>query len=151
MTRFFVLTALLLLASGASGQPAPPTSVDRIGEPRRGPLTESEMEMARVAWRYFENNTQEETGLANAVNNYPSVTMWDTGSYMGGMVAAEHFGIIDRAEFDRRMVKLLATLTTLDLFRGEMPNKVYHTRTGAKVDYRNQPGEIGFSALDLGR
>ncbi len=32
-----------------------------------------------------------------------------------------------------------------------MPNKVYHTQTGAKVDYTNKPGEIGFSALDIGR
>ncbi len=118
---------------------------------RNGALTEDEMHMARMAWRYFENNVQEETGLANAVNDYPSVTLWDTASYMGGMVAAYELCIIDRNEFSHRMIRLLATLNALDFFRGEVPNKVYNTLTAAKVDYANQPGEIGFSALDLGR
>jgi hypothetical protein len=35
--------------------------VERIAEPRSGPLTDAEMEMARTAWRYFENNWQPET------------------------------------------------------------------------------------------
>jgi hypothetical protein len=39
----------------------------------------------------------------------------------------------------------------LDLFRKELPNKVYNTKTGEKVDYTNKPGEVGFSALDIGR
>jgi acyl-CoA reductase-like NAD-dependent aldehyde dehydrogenase len=39
----------------------------------------------------------------------------------------------------------------LPLFRGELPNKAYDTRSAQPVDYANQPAEIGFSALDLGR
>ena len=35
--------------------------------------------MARRAWKYNKSNTQA-TGLANAVNAYPSTTMWDTAS-----------------------------------------------------------------------
>ncbi len=118
---------------------------------RRGPLTEREMDMARIAWTYFENNMQEATGLVNAVNDYPSTTLWDTASYLGGMVAAYELGIIDRNEFSRRLVKILGTLNSMDFFRGELPNKVYNTQTAEKVNYANQPGEIGFSALDLGR
>ena len=45
------------------------------------------MAMARTAWKYFENNYQPDTGLVNAVNDYPSTTMWDTASYMGGLMA----------------------------------------------------------------
>ncbi len=118
---------------------------------RRGFLNEREMQAARVAWLYFETYTQEETGLANAVGNYPSTTMWDTASYIAATVAAYELCIIEKPELDQRLFQLLATMKTLDLFRKELPNKVYHTRTAAKVDYANKPGEIGFSGLDLGR
>ena len=122
-----------------------------VPSPREGTLTEKEMDMARIAWKYFENNYQESTGLVNAVNNYPSVTWWDAASYMAGMVSALELGIIEKEEFDKRLIRFLTTLNTLDLFRGEMPNKAYNTQTAGKVDYGNQPGEIGYSALDLGR
>ncbi|MCP4325174.1 MAG: DUF3131 domain-containing protein [Alteromonadales bacterium] len=119
--------------------------------PREGVLTEKEMDMARIAWKYFENNYQESTGLVNAVNNYPSVTWWDAASYMAALVSAHELGIIEKEVFDQRLIRFLTTLNTLDLFRGELPNKAYNTQTAGKVDYGNQPGEIGYSALDLGR
>lgn len=120
-------------------------------QPRRGFLDDRDMRIAKAAWRYFELFTQETTGLANAVGNYPSTTMWDTASYISALVAAYELCLIEKPEFDRRISLLLTTLKGLDLFRDELPNKVYHTKTGAKVDYANKPGEIGFSALDLGR
>ncbi|MGB1235756.1 MAG: DUF3131 domain-containing protein [Planktomarina sp.] len=120
-------------------------------QPRRGFLTDREMTAARMAWKYFENFTQADTGLANSVGNYPSTTLWDTASYIAGATAAYELCIIEKPEFDRRMMQLLTTVKELELFRGEMPNKVYNTQTGAKVDYGNKPGEIGFSALDIGR
>ncbi len=118
---------------------------------RRGFLTEREMTAAKTAWLYFENFTQETTGLANSVGNYPSTTLWDTASYMAGLVSAYELCLIEKPEFDRRITLLLTTIKGLELFRKELPNKVYHTKTGAKVDYTNKPGEIGFSALDIGR
>ncbi|MFA0085695.1 DUF3131 domain-containing protein [Vibrio sp. 10N.261.51.F12] len=122
-----------------------------IPQPRHGELTEKEMDMARIAWKYFENNYQESTGLVNAVNNYPSVTWWDAASYLAGAVSAHQLGIIEKEELDKRLIAFIGTLNKLDLFRGELPNKAYNTQTAAKVDYANQPGEIGYSALDLGR
>ncbi len=119
--------------------------------PRNGKLTEVEMQMARVAWKYFENNYQETTGMVNAVDKYPSTTMWDIASYMAGLVSAYELGIIEKTIFDKRMVALLKTFNELSFFRGELPNKVYNSKTGEKVNYTNKPGEIGFSALDLGR
>ncbi|SMP28485.1 DUF3131 domain-containing protein [Shimia sagamensis] len=118
---------------------------------RRGFLNERDMRAAQVAWHYFEQFTQESTGLANSVGNYPSTTLWDTASYMAGLVSAYELCLIEKPEFDRRITQLLTTIKGLDLFRKELPNKVYHTKTGAKVDYTNKPGEIGFSALDIGR
>jgi hypothetical protein len=107
--------------------------------------------MAEAAWRYFERNQQSATGLVNSVDGYPSATMWDTASYLAALVSARALGLIDDGELERRLRPLLGTLHSLDLFRGEMPNKAYDTRTAAMVDYANRPGEIGFSALDLGR
>ncbi len=123
----------------------------RAHKPRRGFLNERELRAAKVAWHYFEKFTQEETGLANSVGNYPSTTLWDTASYIAGTVAAYELCIIEKPEFDSRMTRLLTTIKGLDLFRKELPNKVYHTKTGEKVDYTNKSGEIGFSALDIGR
>ncbi len=129
-----------------------PSSTSKEKYPhRRGALTDEELKMAQVAWKYFENNWQAETGLVNAVQDYPSTTMWDTASYLGGLTAAESFGLITKQQFDGRMRSLLKTLNTISLFRDELPNKVYQTKTGEKVNYANGPGEIGFSALDLGR
>ncbi|WP_120500648.1 DUF3131 domain-containing protein [Roseovarius sp. EL26] len=118
---------------------------------RRGFLNEREIRAAKVAWHYFEKFTQEATGLANSVGNYPSTTLWDTASYMAAIVAAYELCLIEKPEFDRRMIHLLTTIKRLELFRREMPNKVYNTATGEKVDYTNKAGEIGFSALDIGR
>jgi hypothetical protein len=118
---------------------------------RNGCLTPKELEMAKIAWRYFENNEQKETGLVNAVDSYPSTTMWDTASYLGGLIAAHRLCLIPTNEFDRRIIALLKTLGSVSLYRGELPNKVYNTKTAEKVNYGNVPGEIGFSALDLGR
>ncbi|MCT8159559.1 DUF3131 domain-containing protein [Pseudoruegeria sp. SHC-113] len=118
---------------------------------RRGFLTERELRAAKVAWHYFEKFTQETTGLANSVGNFPSTTLWDTASYVSGLVAAYELCLIEKPEFDIRIFRLLTTVKDLKLFRGELPNKVYHTKTAEQVDYTNKPGEIGFSALDIGR
>lgn len=127
-------------------------SLPAAGYPERsGKLTDREMAVAKRAWSYFEKNYQPSTGLVNAVNNYPSTTMWDNASYMGALIAARELGIIDKTLFDQRMMKLLGTLNTLPLFRNELPNKVYNTKTAQPVNYKNEPGEIGFSALDMGR
>ncbi len=89
--------------------------------------------------------------MVNAVDKYPSTTMWDTASYIGALVSAYELHIITQSEFDRRMTQLLKTFNKLEFFRDELPNKAYNTQTAEKVDYTNKPGEIGFSALDLGR
>ncbi|HYY16614.1 MAG TPA: DUF3131 domain-containing protein [Gammaproteobacteria bacterium] len=118
---------------------------------RHGPLTEEEMKMARLASKYFENNYQPDTGLVNSMHDFPSTTMWDVASYLAGLMAAAELGIISKDEFDQRILAILATFNRLSFFRDELPNKVYNTKTLEKVNYANQPGEIGFSALDLGR
>ena len=152
---FAVLLLALPLVAAAADTPAradckPGDLPAARYERRQAPLTERELAMARTAWKYFENNTQP-TGLANAVDNYASTTMWDTASYLGAIVAARELGLVTPQAADERLAKLVATLGKLSFFRNELPNKVYHTQTLDKVDYANKPGEIGYSALDLGR
>lgn len=117
------------------------------------PLCEKDLAMAKVAWQYFENNYNPTTGFYNAADNYPSTTMWDTGSALAATIAAYDFGFIDDYTFDERVNTLFKTLTKLELFNKDAPNKVYNTDKAEMVDYRNKPAPegIGVSALDLAR
>ncbi|HRJ51730.1 MAG TPA: DUF3131 domain-containing protein [Candidatus Thiothrix moscowensis] len=128
------------------------TSSDVKIAPTR-PLTAQEMEWAKTAWKYFQNNTVTETGLVNSADKYPASTLWDTSSYLMAVIAAQRLGIIDQTEFDARIFKALDSLAKLPLFEGKLPNKSYNTISLQMVDYNNQPSEqgIGWSAIDIGR
>lgn len=116
-------------------------------------LTADEREYATIAWQYFEANTNPDTGLVNSVDQYPASTLWDTSSYLLGMISAERLEIIEREEFDSRMSQVLDTLAELPLFDDRLPNKSYSTKDGAMVTYDNSVTErgIGWSAIDIGR
>lgn len=122
-----------------------------LAAPRKIELNRHKPQVRSAACIAFGFNSQTATGFVNAVQNYPSATMWDTASYLGALVAARQLGVIRREEFDTRLRTLLKTMNAIVLFRSELPNKVYQAQTAEKVDYANKPGEIGFSALDLGR
>ena len=119
----------------------------------RAVLTEQEMGYARTAWRYFENNTDPTTKLVNATHNYPSTTVWDSGSYLIALISAERLKLIDREAFDERMAGALGSLAKLQLFDGILPNKAYDVRNLAMATYNNQPSPrgLGWSALDVAR
>lgn len=115
--------------------------------------SDQDLENARIAWRYFENNVNPVTGLANSVDAYPASTMWDTASYLMGLIAVHRLEIIDGEEFRSRMSLALDSLQKLELFDSLLPNKSYNTETLAMVDYENRATEkgIGWSAIDVGR
>lgn len=117
------------------------------------PLTQQEWEWAKIAWKFFENNTIEATGMVNSVDGYTASTLWDTSSYMMALISAERLSLISRHEFDTRMSKILKSLQQLPLFEDTLPNKAYNTETLTMVDYKNQNTEtgIGWSAIDIGR
>jgi hypothetical protein len=117
------------------------------------PLTAEEESYARTAWQYFSANYQPETGFANSTGGYPSGTMWDLGNYLMAMNSARWLNIITQKELDDKLNKFLTTIGKIELFDGALPNKVYHAKTAAMVDYANKatPRGIGWSALDLGR
>lgn len=122
-----------------------------VSEPR--PSTAQELEFAATAWTYFVNNTNSDTGLVNSVNNYPSTTMWETGSYIVAILSAERLALIEAQEAIDRIGAVLQSLSQIRLFEDVLPNKAYHTATLELVDYSNQPSErgLGWSALDVAR
>ena len=90
-------------------------------------------------------------GLTNSVDRYATTTMWHVADALAALVAAHELQLVDRHEFDTRVSKLLHFLNTMPLFGGRLPNTVYNASTGAMVNYGNQPEEVGWSAIDLGR
>ncbi len=116
-------------------------------------FSKKDMESAKVAWKYFENNYQEATGLVNSVDKYPSTTLWDTGNYMMALIAVKHLNVISPEVYDAKMHKILTTLSSLELYRNMLPNKVYNAQTLKMTNYENKVSKkgIGWSAIDIGR
>ena len=118
-----------------------------------GELSPEEMAVARQAWQYFDRNWNDETGLVNSADKFASVTMWDQAAAIAALVSAKELGIVPEADFDAKMSRMLKTLATMPLYKGELPNKVYNSKTLIPVNYGqlDKREEIGWSALDLGR
>jgi hypothetical protein len=141
------------LALGAALGGAAAGARDLPLRPRAGALDERERLMARAAWSYFERNTDPRTGLTAAVKGHPAVTMWDLGSELLAILAAEDLGLVSADAASARLARALASLARLPLCEGELPSKVYDTRTLAMVtpDLRPAPHGLGWSALDIAR
>jgi hypothetical protein len=118
-----------------------------------GTSSPEDLAYARIAWQYFQNNTDPDTGLVNSTDNYPSTTMWETGSYFVAIISADLLGVIEPKEAADRLGRALDTLNAIRLFDGILPNKAYNVRTGELVNYANKPTEkgLGWSALDIAR
>jgi hypothetical protein len=132
--------------------PAPPAAAGLSLRPP-APLSARERVLAAAAWAYVERNTDRRTGLAASVQGHPSTTMWDVGSQLMAILAAEDLDLVAHGEARRRLARVLGSLAALPLGPVALPNKAYDIRTLALVDYRNRPAPdgIGWSALDLGR
>ena len=118
---------------------------------RRGPLSETERQWAATAWAYFEKNYQPSTGFVNSVDRYPAVTMWHVADYIAALYSARALSLIDERTYDERITKLLHQLNVMPLAFNQLPNAAYNAQTGAMADFANQPGETGWSIIDIGR
>lgn len=116
-------------------------------------LTSAEMSVARQAWAYFQKNWQQKTGLVNSVSGFESVTMWDQAAAIAALVSAKELDLVSDQEFKTKMRQTLKTLATMPLYKGQLPNKVYNSKTLIPVSYGQlkKRQEIGWSAIDLGR
>lgn len=156
------LTLVTAIDRGADATEAPPagqTAMEQFEDITPLPLANTgtsspqDLEHAQIAWQYFVNNTDPDTGLVNSTDNYPSTTMWETGSYFVAVISANRLGLIDEGDATFRIERVLETLLEMRLFDDALPNKAYNVRTGALVNYANEPVErgLGWSALDIAR
>ncbi len=151
----------LLVVSGLSGcgvvYRGLSDSIDAVNQSqylrqgRFGDLTEEELAWAAIAWKYVDNNTQMTTGLVNSIDNLPTTNMSGLADYLIALIAAREFEFITNKQYDERLTLILTFLNEMDLSYGQAPNKVYSTATAGMVDFSNQPADIGWSSLDVGR
>jgi hypothetical protein len=145
-----IVRAASTVRAGDAARP-PPLS----GPPlrRAAALGPRERAAAAAAWGYVTRNTDPVTGLAASVEGHPSTTMWDLGSQLMAVLAAEDLGLAAAGEAEARIARVLSSLVTMPLAAGSLPNKAYDTRTLAMVDYDDLPAPagIGWSAIDVGR
>ena len=59
------------------------------------PLTSKEITWAKTAWRYFINNTDNETGLVNALDCYP-MAPWTMADSLAALLSAHQLGLIEK-------------------------------------------------------
>ncbi|WEM43544.1 DUF3131 domain-containing protein [Photobacterium sp. DA100] len=147
----FCLTSCGVVYQGVQSGMNTVNESQMLRQGRYGSLTEQELEWAKIAWTYVENNTNHATGLVNAVDNYPTTNLSNLADYLIAMMAAREFEFITSKAHDERLTLVLAFLNQMPLGLTGVPNKVYSTSTGMMVDYANQPGELGWSSIDVGR
>lgn len=118
---------------------------------RLGSLSPQERQWAAIAWRYFQNNTQPDTGLVNGLDNYPLISTAQIGDTLVALVAARHLGLLEAAAFDRQLAALLGTLSRLPLNAAGLPNRYYDGQRLIMVNGARQPADDGWSASDIAR
>jgi len=127
-------------------EPYDPEMVESNGSKSCGGCSEKNqgLDEAKIAWNYFENNYNPETGLVNGVNKYKIVTPDHIGRTLMATISAESLDIIYKDVFNKRISKLLETLKTLKLYNNELPNTYYDAKTGKAVTkYGKEPKRAG--------
>jgi hypothetical protein len=142
--RFLSIAAIAALTACGSDMTAPV-----------GPKTQDEAFLAgaKTAWAFVANNTQPNTGLAQAHYTFQYVTTWDIASQIAATYSAHELGIIDDASYNSRINQILSTLNTMPLFSGAAFNRFYDSHTAKMVarDYTPSSTGFGWSDTDQGR
>ncbi|MEA5580929.1 DUF3131 domain-containing protein [Nodularia harveyana UHCC-0300] len=117
------------------------------------PLTGVQRRYAEAAWAYFTANDESTTGLVSDRQDIKGTTVWGLGNYLSALHAVQKLDVISAQEFDQRTRQLLAALTQMPLFMGELPHRGYDPRTLEPIDYGGNPTPEGdgWSASDVGR
>ena len=113
------------------------------------------LDAARSSWTFVNSITEASTGLARAHARYSFVTLWDIAGVIASNYAARDLGFINDATYDSHITRILATLSTVDLFENTAFNRIYDAKTGRMVD-NGSPAKLsnigaGYSSVDIGR
>lgn len=122
-----------------------------------GALTPEERQLylnaARTSWNFVNSITQPSTGLAKAHAKYDYVTLWDIAGVIAANYVAHELNFINDATYDAHIQRILATLSTMDLFDRAAFNRIYDSKTGRMVDNASKISTLGagWSSVDIGR
>lgn len=108
---------------------------------------------ARSAWAYVARHYEPATGLVDATSAHPYTTVWDVASGIAALYCGHALKLLDDAEYDVRMRRVLATLRTMGVVDNAAFNRVYSTRTATMVGHDQRPSARGdgWSTTDIGR
>ncbi|MCP5037978.1 MAG: DUF3131 domain-containing protein, partial [Rhodobacteraceae bacterium] len=110
------------------------------------------LEDAKLAWQYFEQMTNPNTGLCpstvaksgSSSTRLEFITMWEMASHINGLIGAADIGILSRDGFRARMAKIMANI------RGRSSNDRLLPQEWIHSD-RNGSGNRNFDACDSSR
>jgi len=128
----------------------PPPIVPVVVTPQERQLY---LDAARTSWNLVNRITEPSTGLARAHAKYSYVTLWDIAGAIAANYTAHELAFIDDATYDAHIQRILATLSTVDLFDKKAFNRTYDAKTGRMVDNANKISNVGagWSSVDIGR
>ena len=128
----------------------PPTPAPAVPTPQERQLY---LDAARTSWNFVSSITEPTTGLARAHATYSYVTLWDIAGVIAANYSAHELGFINDATYDSHIQRILATLSTVDLFDRAAFNRIYDAKTGRMVDNAGKISSIGagWSSVDIGR
>jgi hypothetical protein len=111
------------------------------------------LDAARTSWNFVNRITEPSTGLARAHANYSYVTLWDIAGVIAANYTAHELAFIDDATYDAHIQRILATLSSVDLFDKSAFNRIYDAKTGRMVDNASKISNVGagWSSVDIGR
>ncbi len=154
-------TRFVDLAGFHAATVAPDPIFDLLRDTRRAgaeppdpePLSEAELLAdARQAWRFFERFSIPATGLCVDTADVQKdgewlqreMTMWDAGSLIAALMAAQELGLIGDAEFAARSARIVGALPAARIAGLLLPNAVIASDSG-------KPLSADFNACDTGR
>jgi hypothetical protein len=155
----FLTSVCVSSACSKAQQPSNGGARAAASQATQAPLSPQERQLytdaARSSWNFVNSITEPSTGLARAHARYSFVTLWDVAGVIAANYVARELGFINDVTYDAHITRILATLSTVDLFENTAFNRIYDAKTGRMVDNAS-PAKIsqigaGYSSVDIGR
>lgn len=155
----FLTAVCVSSACSKAQQPGNGTAQGATTQSAQAPVSPQErqlyMDAARSSWNFVNSITEPSTGLARAHAGYSYVTLWDIAGVIAANYVAHELAFINDDTYDAHISRILATLSTVDLFENAAFNRIYDAKTGRMVDNAS-PAKLstvgaGYSSVDMGR
>ena len=110
------------------------------------------LKSARAGWSYVAREVTP-IGFVGATKNYQYLTVWDMASEFAAAYSARELGFITPAAYRKFVDRTLTSMEKLTLYDNAAFNRMYSAQTGALVDSKGEPSQVGmgWSGLDHGR